>query len=120
MLNRGKAGNARALRKDEGRERPSLVLSGGKTGNARALREDKAKNARAFSERIQKPRTPVLLLLEVKSLEHPYSFKDQDSCSREHPCCQLGGSDLVLIAPCRAVLYSRPGYGVVAAQSGVD
>jgi len=28
------------------------------------------------------------------------------------------GSDLVPLVPCRAVLYSRPGYGAVAAQSG--
>jgi len=28
------------------------------------------------------------------------------------------GSDLVSIAPCRVVLYLRPGYGVVAAQNG--
>jgi len=60
----------------------------------------------------------VLLLSEVKSREHPYSFKD--SCSREHLCRQLDGSDLVLSAPCRAVIYPGPGYGVVAAQSGVD
>jgi len=43
-----------------------------------------------------------------------------DSCSREHLCWQLGGLDLVLSAPSRAVLYLGPGYGVVAAQSGVD
>jgi len=33
----GRAENARALRKDKGRERPSLMLSGGKAGNAQIL-----------------------------------------------------------------------------------
>jgi len=38
----------------------------------------------------------------------------------ENPCRQLDGSDLVPSAPCRAVIYPWLGYGVVAAQSGVD
>jgi len=142
-LSGGKAGNTRTLRKDDGRERPSRMLSEGKARNARTLRKDagrerpsrmlteakpgtpelcermKAENARAFNERIQKSRTPVLLLSGVKSREHPYSFREQDRCSREYPCWQLGGSDLVLSVPCRAVLYPEPGYGVVAARSGV-
>jgi len=66
----------------------------------------KAENARAFNIGNKEPRTPVL-------------FMDQDNRSREHPCYQLGGSDLVLSAPCWAVLYLGPGYGVVAARSGV-
>jgi len=102
--------------KDKDRERPSLTLSGGKAGNARTLRRNEGRE-RPNLQWIQKPRTPVLFLSEVKSRERPYSFKDQDS--REHPCWQLGGSDLVLSAPCRAVLYRGPGYGVVAAQNGV-
>jgi len=72
------------------------------------LTDSKVENARAFG------------ISEIKSREHPHSLsirEDQDNCSREHPCWQFG-SDLVLIAPRRAVLYSRPGYGVVTARSG--
>jgi len=49
-----------------------------------------------------------------------FTDSDQDSCSREHPRWQLGGSDLVLSSPCQAVLYPGLGYGVVVAQSGID
>jgi len=120
----GRAENARALCKDEGRERPSLMLNGGRAENARALdgsegreypslpyTDSKTENVRAFG------------IMEI-SQDHPYSLriserKDQDSCSRQHPCYQPVGSDLVLIAPRWAVLYSRLGYGVVAARGGL-
>jgi len=69
----------------------------------------KAENAHAFDLGNKKLRTLVL-----------FTDSDQNSCSREHPCWQLGGSDLVLSAPCRVVIYLGPGYEVVAAQSGVD
>jgi len=49
---------------------------------------------------------PCFRLLEIESREHPYSFRN--SCSREHPCRQLGGSDLVSSAPCRTVIYPGP------------
>jgi len=39
----------------------------------------------------------------------------QDSLSREHPSYKLVGTDLILIVPRRAVLYSRPGFGMIAA-----
>jgi len=41
------------------------------------------------------------------------------SQSREHPCSKIGREDLVPSAPCRAVLYSLPGYGSVAMRGGL-
>jgi len=65
----------------------------------------KAENSRTFRGCRSRER-PCFCLTEVKSRERPYSFRN--SCSREHPCRQLGGSDLVPSAPCRAFIYPGP------------
>jgi len=95
--------NARALDKNEGREHLSLLET-----------DSKAEN------------TLCLLGSERKNREHPCSFEFEKEIVRmavaesiRATSCPVAGTNLVLIVSRRAVLYSRPGFRVVAARSGL-
>jgi len=134
---------SRALYKDKGRECPSLMVSGSRVENARALDRSKGRKHPSLPETEIEPRTSELLtgaeaentepsgdgfegrecpcLREIKSREHSCSLRIRRVeiriavAENTHTISWIG-SDLVLIAPRWAVLYSRPGYGVVAAR----